>query len=205
MAMPERICRSVPVPSSRINLSSLSGLDYYWPENPPRELQKRVFRAQMALARELNLPVIVHDREAHGDSMDVVREFPEVGRRSGRGCRTGRSAQLGPGGNGVVHHQQVEDLLPLLGVDGGDEHPLALPAHHLPGGQVDDGHQGLRPGTAPPNGARCKAVCPCPRGRTCSQVWASALAPIWAKIFSQLPGMKGVSSTVHTRTASSRL
>ena len=54
------------------------GLDYYWPENPPRELQKRVFRAQMALARELSLPVIVHDREAHGDSMDVVREFPEV-------------------------------------------------------------------------------------------------------------------------------
>lgn len=54
------------------------GLDYYWPENPPRELQKRVFRAQMALARELDLPVIVHDREAHGDSMDMVREFPEV-------------------------------------------------------------------------------------------------------------------------------
>ncbi len=54
------------------------GLDYYWPENPPRELQQRVFRAQMALARELELPVIVHDREAHGDSMDIVREFPEV-------------------------------------------------------------------------------------------------------------------------------
>ncbi len=54
------------------------GLDYYWPENPPRELQKRVFRAQMALAAELDLPVIVHDREAHGDSMDIVREFPRV-------------------------------------------------------------------------------------------------------------------------------
>ena len=54
------------------------GLDYYLPENPPRELQRRVFRAQMALARELDLPVIVHDREAHGDSMAVVREFPEV-------------------------------------------------------------------------------------------------------------------------------
>ena len=54
------------------------GLDYYWKENPPRELQKRVFRAQMALARELDLPVIVHDREAHGDCMDIVREFPEV-------------------------------------------------------------------------------------------------------------------------------
>lgn len=54
------------------------GLDYYWPENPPRELQKRVFRAQMALARELDLPVIVHDREAHGDSLEIVRAFPEV-------------------------------------------------------------------------------------------------------------------------------
>ena len=54
------------------------GLDYYWKENPPRELQKQVFRAQMALAQELDLPVIVHDREAHGDSMDIVRAFPEV-------------------------------------------------------------------------------------------------------------------------------
>lgn len=54
------------------------GLDYYWPENPPRELQKRVFRAQLALAAELDLPVIVHDREAHGDCLDIVQEFPQV-------------------------------------------------------------------------------------------------------------------------------
>ncbi len=54
------------------------GLDYYWPENPPRELQRQAFRDQMALARELDLPVIVHDREAHGDSMDIVRAFPRV-------------------------------------------------------------------------------------------------------------------------------
>lgn len=54
------------------------GLDYYWKENPPREFQQHVFRAQMALAQELDLPVIVHDREAHGDSMDIVRDFPEV-------------------------------------------------------------------------------------------------------------------------------
>lgn len=52
------------------------GLDYYWPENPSRELQKQVFQAQLALAVELNLPVIVHDREAHGDSLDIIREFP---------------------------------------------------------------------------------------------------------------------------------
>ena len=54
------------------------GMDYYWEENPPRELQQQVFRAQMALAEELDLPVIVHDREAHADTLAVVKEFPKV-------------------------------------------------------------------------------------------------------------------------------
>ena len=54
------------------------GLDYYWKENPPKELQQQVFRAQLALGLELDLPVIIHDREAHGDCMDIVREFPDV-------------------------------------------------------------------------------------------------------------------------------
>ena len=54
------------------------GLDYYWAENPPRAFQQQVFRAQLALARELDLPVIVHDREAHGDTLAIVSEFPEV-------------------------------------------------------------------------------------------------------------------------------
>ncbi len=54
------------------------GLDYHWAENPPRELQQDVFRRQMALAEELGLPVIVHDRDAHADSLAVVREFPNV-------------------------------------------------------------------------------------------------------------------------------
>ena len=53
------------------------GLDYHY-EDIPRELQLSAFRAQMALARELGLPVIVHEREAHGDGMAVVAEFPEV-------------------------------------------------------------------------------------------------------------------------------
>ena len=53
------------------------GLDYHY-EDIPRELQLRAFRAQMALARELGLPAIVHEREAHEDGMKVVEEFPEV-------------------------------------------------------------------------------------------------------------------------------
>ena len=53
------------------------GLDYHY-EDIPREIQKEAFRAQMALAAELNLPVIVHEREAHGDGMSIVREFPTV-------------------------------------------------------------------------------------------------------------------------------
>ena len=53
------------------------GLDYHY-EDIPREIQKRAFRAQMALAEELRLPVIVHEREAHQDGMDIVSEFPAV-------------------------------------------------------------------------------------------------------------------------------
>ena len=54
------------------------GLDYYWRENPPREFQERVFRRQIELALELDLPVIVHDRDAHGDCLDLVRAFPNT-------------------------------------------------------------------------------------------------------------------------------
>lgn len=53
------------------------GLDYHY-DTPERELQKKVLRAQMALAEELNKPVIIHDRDAHGDSMEIVREFRNV-------------------------------------------------------------------------------------------------------------------------------
>ena len=53
------------------------GLDYHY-EDIPREVQKEAFRAQMALAAELDLPVIVHEREAHEDGMKIVEEFPTV-------------------------------------------------------------------------------------------------------------------------------
>ena len=54
------------------------GLDYYWAENPPRPFQQEIFRRQLALAQELDMPVIVHDREAHGDSLAIVLDYPAL-------------------------------------------------------------------------------------------------------------------------------
>jgi len=57
------------------------GLDYFR-DLSPRPAQKKVFREQLALAKKLNLPVIIHDREAHGDMMDILRRdgpFPAAG------------------------------------------------------------------------------------------------------------------------------
>ena len=53
------------------------GLDYHY-EDIPREIQQKAFRMQMALAEELGMPVIVHEREAHEDGMAIVKEFPGV-------------------------------------------------------------------------------------------------------------------------------
>ena len=53
------------------------GLDYHY-EDVPRQRQQEAFRAQMGLAAELTLPVIVHEREAHEDGMRMVEEFPSV-------------------------------------------------------------------------------------------------------------------------------
>lgn len=53
------------------------GLDYYW-NKENKELQNNVFEAQLRLAIELDLPVIIHDREAHEDSMNMIRKYPEA-------------------------------------------------------------------------------------------------------------------------------
>lgn len=53
------------------------GLDYYWDSGHKAE-QRALFRSQIQLAIELCKPVIVHDREAHGDCLDIVREYPEA-------------------------------------------------------------------------------------------------------------------------------
>ena len=54
------------------------GLDYHWAENPPKARQQDVLRRQLALAAELDLPVIVHDRDAHADCFALVCEFPAL-------------------------------------------------------------------------------------------------------------------------------
>jgi TatD DNase family protein len=53
------------------------GLDYYWDDTHKTE-QKELFAAQLALAEGLDLPVIVHDREAHADCMEITGRFPKA-------------------------------------------------------------------------------------------------------------------------------
>ena len=54
-----------------------SGLDYYW-DTEHKALQKEMFERQLSLAIERKLPVIVHDREAHGDCLEIVMNYPEA-------------------------------------------------------------------------------------------------------------------------------
>ncbi len=53
------------------------GLDYHF-DDVPRDIQKKWFDIQLSLAKELKKPVIIHDREAHGDVMDILRAHRDV-------------------------------------------------------------------------------------------------------------------------------
>ena len=84
------------------------GLDYYWEKDAgKRQLQQQVFIRQLDLARQLHLPVCVHDREAHGDTLAILK-------KEGRGIR------------GVMHcfsgsWEMAQELLKMgwyIGVDG---------------------------------------------------------------------------------------
>ncbi|MCR5758688.1 MAG: TatD family hydrolase [Selenomonas sp.] len=84
------------------------GLDYYWEKDEEkRALQRRMFIHQLDLARQLHLPVCVHDREAHGDTMAILK-------KEGRGI------------SGVMHcfsgsYEMAQELYQLgwyIGVDG---------------------------------------------------------------------------------------
>ncbi|MBR3680398.1 MAG: TatD family hydrolase [Clostridia bacterium] len=64
-------------PASRAVAIGEIGLDYHYPDTD-RERQMRYFTAQMEMAERLGMPVVIHDREAHGDIMEVIRKFPRV-------------------------------------------------------------------------------------------------------------------------------
>ena len=53
------------------------GLDYHW--DTPKDLQKEVFEMQLCIAEEKKIPVIIHDREAHGDTLEILKEYKPKG------------------------------------------------------------------------------------------------------------------------------
>ncbi|HCR44201.1 MAG TPA: hydrolase TatD [Ruminococcaceae bacterium] len=55
------------------------GLDYHFKDGPPRGLQKEFFEKQIILAKNRGLPIIVHDRDAHGDTMEILRRLKPAG------------------------------------------------------------------------------------------------------------------------------
>ena len=114
------------------------GLDYHWEDNPSKEQQQRVFRAQLELALELELPVIVHDRDAHGDCFSIVSEYP--GLRGVFHCFSG-SAELAAellkrgwylGFDGPVTYKNAKKVLAVLAVTPVDRILLETDAPYLP-------------------------------------------------------------------------
>lgn len=55
------------------------GLDYHWLDACPKGRQQEVFATQLELARELALPVVVHDREAHADTLEFLKKYKPAG------------------------------------------------------------------------------------------------------------------------------
>ena len=60
-----------------------TGLDFYR-NRAPRDAQIRAFQTQLALAREFGLPVVIHDREAHSEVMDIVKKWATEGPQEGK-------------------------------------------------------------------------------------------------------------------------
>lgn len=71
----EEYCRMAQHP--KVKAIGEIGADYYY-EDIPRDIQLKAFAMQMELARELNMPVIIHEREAHDDGMRIVKQFKGV-------------------------------------------------------------------------------------------------------------------------------
>ena len=55
------------------------GLDYFYDDASPREVQRRVFEEQLALAKDLALPVVIHNRDAHQDTLELLKKYRPKG------------------------------------------------------------------------------------------------------------------------------
>jgi TatD DNase family protein len=66
------VLRDLVISNKKVVAIGEIGLDYYY-DNSPRDLQRKWFERQIELANELKLPIIVHDRDAHQDTMDIIK------------------------------------------------------------------------------------------------------------------------------------
>ena len=66
------ILRELAKSSDKVKAIGEIGLDYYY-DNYPREMQREWFKKQIELANELKLPIIIHDRDAHQDTFDIIK------------------------------------------------------------------------------------------------------------------------------------
>lgn len=55
------------------------GLDYYYDDASPRDVQKKIFEQQLALAKDLQVPVIIHNRDAHADTLELLKKYRPQG------------------------------------------------------------------------------------------------------------------------------
>jgi TatD DNase family protein len=93
------------------------GLDYYWPQREDRgwpcaspEAQRRAFYQELELAADLGLPVIVHDRDAHRDTLSILTSWLDGG--------AARRATLHAYAGGVTHLEQAMKAGLYIGIDG---------------------------------------------------------------------------------------
>lgn len=71
--------KKLAVSCDRIKAIGEIGLDYYWIKDEKlRAMQGELLRRQLSLAEELSMPVIIHDRDAHADTLKIIEEFPNV-------------------------------------------------------------------------------------------------------------------------------
>ena len=104
------------------------GLDYYWPKVKDRgwqcadpQVQRDAFNEQLALAAEFDLPVIIHDREAHSDTLAALRAWREH-HATARGT-------LHAYAGGPAHLAEVLDLGFYIGMDGPVTFPKTAELH----------------------------------------------------------------------------